>query len=98
MNQTTNTDTNYKPSRCLLSAVANKSREISPQPYILLDGILHVALLPSRCSWRASIPVADRENALMWKALVIPALRDARVLKLVEGEDKAPEEFLEIDI
>ena len=39
-----------------------------------------------------------RENALMWKALVIPALRGARVLKLVEGEDKAPVEFLEVEI
>jgi hypothetical protein len=36
-----------------------------------------------------------RENALVWKALVIPALRGARVLDLVEGKDEAPVEFLE---
>jgi hypothetical protein len=35
-----------------------------------------------------------RENALVWKALVIPALRSARVLDLVEGKDKAPDEFV----
>ncbi|XP_071681415.1 uncharacterized protein [Lolium perenne] len=35
-----------------------------------------------------------RENALIWKALVIPALRGARVLDLVEGVDKAPAETL----
>src|SRR3954454_10381649 len=33
-----------------------------------------------------------RDNALVWKALVIPALRGARVLKLVEGEEEAPNE------
>jgi hypothetical protein len=38
-----------------------------------------------------------RENALIWKALVIPALRGARVLDLVEGNEKAPEEFLETE-
>jgi hypothetical protein len=36
-----------------------------------------------------------RENALVWKALVIPALRGARVLDLVEGKDEAPAEFIE---
>jgi hypothetical protein len=36
-----------------------------------------------------------RENALIWKALVVPALRGARVLDLVEGNEEAPEEFLE---
>ncbi|XP_071683600.1 uncharacterized protein [Lolium perenne] len=35
-----------------------------------------------------------RENALVWKALVIPALRGARVLDLVEGKDKAPAESI----
>jgi hypothetical protein len=35
------------------------------------------------------------ENALVWKALVIPALRGARVLDLVEGKDEAPDEFIE---
>jgi hypothetical protein len=35
-----------------------------------------------------------RENALVWKTLVIPALRGARVLDLVEGKDKAPDEFV----
>jgi hypothetical protein len=38
-----------------------------------------------------------RDNALIWKALVIPALRGARVLKLVEGDDKARAETLEVD-
>jgi hypothetical protein len=38
-----------------------------------------------------------RENTLIWKALVIPALRRARVLDLVEGNEKAPEEFLETE-
>jgi hypothetical protein len=33
----------------------------------------------------------------MWKALVVPALRGARVLKLVEGSDKAPAETIEVD-
>ena len=36
-----------------------------------------------------------RENFLVWKALVVPALRGARVLALVEGKESAPEEFLE---
>jgi hypothetical protein len=35
-----------------------------------------------------------RENALVWKALVIHAMRGARVLDLVEGKDKAPDEFV----
>jgi hypothetical protein len=35
-----------------------------------------------------------RENALVWKALVIPTLRGAHVLDLVEGKDKAPDEFI----
>jgi hypothetical protein len=35
-----------------------------------------------------------RDNALVWKALVIPALQGARVLDLVEGKDKAPDEFV----
>jgi hypothetical protein len=35
-----------------------------------------------------------RENTLVWKALVIPVLRGARVLDLVEGKDKAPDEFI----
>jgi hypothetical protein len=35
-----------------------------------------------------------RDNALVWKALVIPALRGARVLDLVAGKDKAPDEFI----
>ncbi|KAK1611455.1 hypothetical protein QYE76_035128 [Lolium multiflorum] len=35
-----------------------------------------------------------RENALVWKALVIPALRGARVLDLVEGKDTAPAESI----
>jgi hypothetical protein len=34
---------------------------------------------------------------LIWKAHVIPALRGARVLDLVEGNEKAPEEFLETE-
>jgi hypothetical protein len=38
-----------------------------------------------------------RENALVWKALVIPALRGARVLDLVEGNEEAPAEFLETE-
>jgi hypothetical protein len=38
-----------------------------------------------------------RDNALIWKALVVPALRGARVLKLVEGSDKAPAETIEVD-
>jgi hypothetical protein len=38
-----------------------------------------------------------RENALIWKALVIPALRGARVLDLVEGNEEAPEKILETE-
>ena len=38
-----------------------------------------------------------RENFLVWKALVVPALRGARVLALVEGKESAPEEFLEAE-
>jgi hypothetical protein len=38
-----------------------------------------------------------RENTLIWKALVIPALRGARVLDLVEGNKEAPKEFLETE-
>jgi hypothetical protein len=37
------------------------------------------------------------ENALVWKALVIPALRGARVLDLVEGNEEVPAEFLETE-
>ena len=36
-----------------------------------------------------------RENALVWKALVVPAFQGARVLGLVQGSDKAPEEEIE---
>ncbi|KAK1595157.1 hypothetical protein QYE76_048231 [Lolium multiflorum] len=38
-----------------------------------------------------------RDNALIWKALVIPALRGARVLDLVEGKEEAPEKTLEAE-
>jgi hypothetical protein len=38
-----------------------------------------------------------RENALVWKALVVPALRGACVLELVEGSDEAPVKFLETE-
>ncbi|KAK1644724.1 hypothetical protein QYE76_062529 [Lolium multiflorum] len=38
-----------------------------------------------------------RDNALIWKALVVPALRGACVLDLVEGEDKAPDKVLETE-
>ncbi|KAK1699085.1 hypothetical protein QYE76_015782 [Lolium multiflorum] len=38
-----------------------------------------------------------RENALIWKALVVPALRGACVLDLVEGKDKAPVKTLETE-
>jgi hypothetical protein len=36
------------------------------------------------------------KNALVWKALVIPALRGARVLDLVRGIEKSPEEYIEV--
>jgi hypothetical protein len=38
-----------------------------------------------------------RDNALVWKALVVPALRGARVLDLVEGSEGAPVEKLEAE-
>ncbi|KAK1678258.1 hypothetical protein QYE76_039106 [Lolium multiflorum] len=38
-----------------------------------------------------------RENALVWKALVVPALRGACVLELVEGCDEAPVKLLETE-
>ncbi|KAK1697167.1 hypothetical protein QYE76_013864 [Lolium multiflorum] len=38
-----------------------------------------------------------RDNALVWKALVVPALRGARVLDLMEGSEKAPVEKLETE-
>ncbi|KAK1644819.1 hypothetical protein QYE76_062624 [Lolium multiflorum] len=38
-----------------------------------------------------------RKNVLVWKALVIPALRGACVLDLVEGRDKAPVETLDVE-
>ncbi|KAK1629222.1 hypothetical protein QYE76_003537 [Lolium multiflorum] len=38
-----------------------------------------------------------RDNALIWNALVVPALRGACVLDLVEGEDKAPAKVLETE-
>ncbi|KAK1668123.1 hypothetical protein QYE76_056282 [Lolium multiflorum] len=37
------------------------------------------------------------ENVLVWKALVIPTLRGACVLDLVEGRDKAPVETLDVE-
>jgi hypothetical protein len=37
-----------------------------------------------------------RENVLVWKALVIPALWGACVLHLVEGRDHAPVEILDV--
>jgi hypothetical protein len=38
-----------------------------------------------------------RDNALIWKAMVVPALRGACVLELIEDEDKAPEKVLETE-
>jgi hypothetical protein len=38
-----------------------------------------------------------RENALIWKALVVPALRGARVLDLVQGTEKAPSAKIEVE-
>jgi hypothetical protein len=43
------------------------------------------------------LKLLTRENALIWKALVIPALRGARVLDLVEGSEVAPEKLLETE-
>jgi hypothetical protein len=37
------------------------------------------------------------DNALVWKALVVPAFRGARVLDLMEGSEKAPVEKLETE-
>ncbi|KAK1643377.1 hypothetical protein QYE76_061182 [Lolium multiflorum] len=37
------------------------------------------------------------DNALIWKALVIPALRGAHVLDLIEGSEKVPEKLLETE-
>jgi hypothetical protein len=42
-----------------------------------------------------SAQLLTRENSLVWKALVVPALRGARVLNLVNGYDKAPAEEIE---
>ena len=36
-----------------------------------------------------------RENFLSWKAQVLPSLRGARVMPLLEGKDVAPAEFLD---
>ena len=38
-----------------------------------------------------------RENVLVWKALVIPALRGACVLDLVEGREPAPVKTIETE-
>ena len=38
-----------------------------------------------------------RENFLVWKALVVPTLRGARVLALIEGTEDAPEEYVEVE-
>ena len=38
-----------------------------------------------------------RENSLVWKALVVPALRGARVLNLVKGLEPAPPEEIEVE-
>ena len=38
-----------------------------------------------------------RDNFHGWKALVMPALRGAHVLSLIEGKETVPEETLEIE-
>jgi hypothetical protein len=38
-----------------------------------------------------------RENVLVWKALVVPALRGACVLELVEGVEQAPSKLIEAE-
>jgi hypothetical protein len=38
-----------------------------------------------------------RDNILVWKALVVPALRGACVLELVEGLDKAPAKLIDTE-
>jgi hypothetical protein len=38
-----------------------------------------------------------RENFLIWKAQVLPALRGARVMGLLEGSDQMPPEELEVE-
>jgi hypothetical protein len=38
-----------------------------------------------------------RDNALAWRALVIPALRGAWVLDLVEGKEPAPGKIIEAE-
>jgi hypothetical protein len=43
------------------------------------------------------LQLLTRDNALIWKALVTPALRGARVLDLVEGKEEAPEKILETE-
>jgi hypothetical protein len=43
------------------------------------------------------VQLLTRDNALVWKALVDPALRGARVLDLVERSEEAPVEKLEAE-
>jgi hypothetical protein len=43
------------------------------------------------------VQLLTRENTLVWKALVVPALHGARVLDLVEGTEEAPEKLLETE-
>jgi hypothetical protein len=38
-----------------------------------------------------------QDNSLVWKALVVPALRGARVLDLVEGKEVVPTEKIEVE-
>jgi hypothetical protein len=39
----------------------------------------------------------SRENHLLWKAQVLPALRGAQVMGLLDGSDPAPEKTLEVE-
>jgi hypothetical protein len=38
-----------------------------------------------------------RDNSLVWKALVVPTLRGARVLDLMEGKEVVPAEKIEVE-
>jgi hypothetical protein len=67
--------------------------QVSPLPSLMASSSSVTALAAALGA--PPTQLLTRENALVWKALVVNALRGARFLELVEGSEEAPDEHLE---
>jgi hypothetical protein len=64
--------------------------------YSLLGGLLLHGFILGDSPWSSAIDKLTREKHLLWKAQVLPALRGAHVMELLDGSDSAPTKTMEV--